>query len=129
MRTAKLSIPMLIFLAVAVSAHSLGVFERPVKLVGTVIPHPAAAPDFTLTDQKGLPFHMANTKGKVVVVTFIYTHCTDLRPFVTMKLKNAREQLGTDADKAVFVAVTTDPKRDTQNVIAAYSRAAGLFDS
>jgi protein SCO1/2 len=100
-----------------------------VKLVGTVIPHPAAAPDFTLTDQKGLPFHMANTKGKVVVVTFIYTHCTDLRPFVTMKLKNAREQLGTDADKAVFVAVTTDPKRDTQNVIAAYSRAAGLFDS
>ena len=43
---------------------------------------------------------MAATRGKVVVMTFIYTHCTDLCPFVTMKLKSARDQLGKDADKA-----------------------------
>jgi protein SCO1/2 len=103
--------------------------QAPVKLTGTVLPHPAAAPDFTLVDQAGQPFHMADTKGRVVVITFIYTHCTDLCPFVTLKLKSAREQLGKDADKAVFVAVTTDPERDTQSVIAAYSKAAGLYDS
>ena len=45
-----------------------------------------------------------------------------------MKLKSARDQLGPDADKVIFVAVTTDPARDTQPIIAAYSKAAGLFD-
>ena len=109
-------------------AFSLGAFEKPVKLAGTEIPHPAAAPDFTLTDQQGQPFHMADTKGRVVVMTFIYTHCTDLCPFITLKVKDARDQLGKDSDKAVFVAVTTDPQRDTEKVIAAYSRAAGLYD-
>jgi cytochrome oxidase Cu insertion factor (SCO1/SenC/PrrC family) len=128
MRTSRAGLRALLFLVFVSGAFSLGIFEKPVTLVGTVIPHPAAAPDFTLADQRGLPFHMAETRGKVVVMTFIYTHCTDLCPFVTMKLKSARDQLGRDADKAVFVAVTTDPARDTQPVIAAYSRAAGLFD-
>lgn len=117
-----------LLLAGFTGAFSRGILERPVKLEGTVIPHPSPAPDFTLTDQQGQPFHMADTKGKVVVMTFIYTHCTDLCPFITLKVKEARDQLGKDADKAVFVAVTTDPARDTQKVIAAYSRAAGLFD-
>jgi cytochrome oxidase Cu insertion factor (SCO1/SenC/PrrC family) len=119
---------MLFLAAFAACSFSLGIFEKRVTLSGTVIPHPAAAADFTLTDQHGLPFTMADTRGRVVVMTFIYTHCTDLCPFVTMKLKSARDQLGKDAEKAVFVAVTTDPERDVQPVIAAYSRAAGLFD-
>jgi len=120
---------LLVFLMTGVCcAFTLGAFEKPVKLAGTEIPHPAAAPDFTLTDQRRQPFHMAETKGRVVVVTFIYTHCTDLCPFIALKVKNARDQLGKDADKAVFVAVTTDPQRDTEQVIAAYSRAAGLYD-
>jgi cytochrome oxidase Cu insertion factor (SCO1/SenC/PrrC family) len=113
----------LVLVMLAAACHA------PVKLAGTVLPHPAAAPDFTLVDQHGQPFHMADTKGSVVVMTFIYTHCTDLCPFVTLKLKSARALLGKDAEKAVFVAVTTDPERDTQSVIAAYSKAAGLFDS
>jgi cytochrome oxidase Cu insertion factor (SCO1/SenC/PrrC family) len=128
MRAPRLVFRMLFLVACVAGSFSLGVFERRVALSGTVIPHPSAARDFTLTDQHGLPFHMADTRGRVVVMTFIYTHCTDLCPFVTMKLKSAREQLGKDADKAVFVAVTTDPERDVQSVIAAYSRAAGLFD-
>jgi cytochrome oxidase Cu insertion factor (SCO1/SenC/PrrC family) len=81
-----------------------------------------------LMDQHGKPFQMASTKGKVVVMTFIYTHCTDLCPFLALKLKNAHDLLGEDADKAVFVAVSTDPQRDTQDAIFAYSRAAGLDD-
>jgi len=54
-------------LAVLISpaAFSLGIFERPAKLSGTVIQHPSPAQDFTLTDQNGLPFHMADTRGKV----------------------------------------------------------------
>ena len=110
-------------------SFGLGILEGPPALVGTVLPHPAPAPDFTLVDQHGLPFHMADAKGRVVVMCFIYTHCTDLCPFVTLKIKSARNVLGKDADKVVFVAVTTDPERDTADVVAAYSKAAGLFDS
>jgi len=129
MRYARTASIVAFMLAVVFGAFSLGAFEKPVNLSGTVIPKPAAAPDFTLTDQQGQPFHMADTKGRVVVMTFIYTHCTDLCPFITLKVKDALDQLGKDADKAVFVAVTTDPQRDTQKVIAAYSRAAGLYDA
>jgi protein SCO1/2 len=128
MRASRPGLQLLFLVAGISGVFSLGAFERQVTLSGTVIPHPAPAPDFTLTDQHGLPFHMADTRGRVVVMTFIYTHCTDLCPFVTMKLKSARDLLGPDAGKAVLVAVTTDPERDTQPVIAAYSRAAGLFD-
>ena len=41
-----------------------GMLEPPVRLSGTTIEHPSPAPDFTLTDQDGRPFHMADTGGK-----------------------------------------------------------------
>ncbi len=129
MRDLRIAFLLVFVLAGVSGAFSLGAFEKPVSLSGTVIPHPAAAPDFTLTDQQGQSFHMADTKGRVVVMTFIYTHCTDICPFITLKVKDTRDQLGKDADKAVFVAVTTDPQRDTEKVIADYSRAAGLYDA
>jgi len=100
----------------------------PGGLVGIIPAHPSPAPDFELIDQHGAPFRLSSARGKVVVVTFIYTHCADVCPYVTMKLKAARDLLGEDASKAVFVAVTTDPWRDTPSVIAEYSREAGLFD-
>ena len=121
-----LAVLTLLLASAGLPAFPAGIFERPVALSGTVIEHPNPAPDFTLTDQDGRAFHMADNRGKVVVMTFIYTHCTDLCPFVTLKVRSARGLLGADADKAVFVAVTTDPRRDTQKVNAAYTRAAGL---
>ncbi|HET6485114.1 MAG TPA: SCO family protein, partial [Spirochaetia bacterium] len=68
-------------------------------------------------------------KGNVVLMTFIYTHCTDLCPFIALKVKDAYQLLGADAKNVVLVAVTTDPKRDIPQVNAAYSRAVGLFDA
>jgi cytochrome oxidase Cu insertion factor (SCO1/SenC/PrrC family) len=98
-------------------------------LNGNVFAQPWAAPDFRLTDQHGWLFHMADTRGKVVVMTYIYTHCTDFCPFVALKLKEAGKLLGAEAGKFVMVAVTTDPQRDTPQVCAAYSKAIGMFDS
>jgi cytochrome oxidase Cu insertion factor (SCO1/SenC/PrrC family) len=99
------------------------------QLAGMVYHKPSPAPDFLLMDQHGSRFRMAQTRGKVVVLTFIYTHCTDVCPFVSLKLKQARALLGKDADRVAFVAVSTDPARDTTPVIAAYSREAGLFEA
>jgi cytochrome oxidase Cu insertion factor (SCO1/SenC/PrrC family) len=98
-------------------------------LGGNVIEHPVQAADFTLTDQHGLPFHMADTRGKVALMSFIYTSCTDICPFEAVKVKVAHDLLGADADKVAFVTVTTDPKRDTPEVMGAYSKTLGMFDA
>ena len=104
--------------------------EQPLTgVVGNLLQHQSRAADFTLTDQHGAPFHMAATKGKVVLMSFIYTHCTDICPFIALKMKDAYALLGSDAANVVFVAVTTDPKRDVPEVTAAYSRELGLFDA
>jgi cytochrome oxidase Cu insertion factor (SCO1/SenC/PrrC family) len=89
---------------------------------------PGAPVDFALTDQHGNAFSMSGTRGKVSIVTFLYTHCTDTCPFLALKVKEAGIMLGADAARVAFVAVTTDPKRDTVPVMADYSRAIGLFD-
>ena len=106
---------------------ALGNREQPVSgLIGTVRERPSPAADFTLTDQHDAAFHMADTKGRVVVLTFIYTHCVDACPYISLKVKNAISLLSRDRDKAAFVAVTTDPKRDIPKVNFAYSQAFGL---
>jgi protein SCO1/2 len=42
-------------------------------------------PDFTLLDQDKRPFHSGSLRGKVVLVTFIYTTCPDVCPLLTAK--------------------------------------------
>ena len=110
-------------------AFALGGKEQPLTgVVDNVLPQSSPAADFTLIDQHNAPFHMADTKGKVVLMTFIYTHCTDICPYIALKVKDAHDLLGADAGKVVFVAVTTDPKRDVPQVTAAYSKEIGLLD-
>jgi cytochrome oxidase Cu insertion factor (SCO1/SenC/PrrC family) len=111
------------------SVSAAGSSEEPAPgLVGNMIHHTVPAPDFTLTDQHGQPFHMADSRGKVVVLCFIYTHCTDICPYISVKVRDAYQLLGPDESKVVFVAVTTDPARDVPEVTRAYSKALGLDD-
>jgi cytochrome oxidase Cu insertion factor (SCO1/SenC/PrrC family) len=118
-----------LFVFLAAAAHSGSTSTAGAQgLIGAVYTPPVPAADFTLTDQHGTPFHMADMAGKVVVFCFIYTHCADTCPYISLKVKTVYGMLGTDAARVEFVAVTTDPQRDTPEVIARYSREAGLFD-
>ncbi len=130
MNPLKVQIAAILACGVVLSISARGNTEQPAAgLVGTVLEHASPAPDFTLTDQHGAAFHMADTKGRVVVLIFIYTHCVDACPYIALKVKNAISLLGRDAGKAAFVAVTTDPKRDIPEVNLAYSRAFALEDA
>jgi len=95
---------------------------------GTVVSPAMPIQDFTLTDQTGKPFTFSSTKGKPVLMAFIYTHCSDVCPFISIKMLQTLNVLGTLADKVELVAIDTDPERDTVPVLAAYSRDLHLYD-
>jgi cytochrome oxidase Cu insertion factor (SCO1/SenC/PrrC family) len=97
-------------------------------LVGTVLPNDPPAPTFTLTDQQNHQYSLSSSKGKVVVLTFLYTHCTDVCPFIATKLKDASTLLGNDNADVDFVVITVDPERDTPALLAAYSKEFGMYD-
>jgi protein SCO1/2 len=88
------------------------------------LPTLGAAPEFALTSQDGAEVTLASLRGKVVAVTFIYTSCPDVCPMLTDKLARVQDELGSDfGSKIVFVSITTDPERDTPDVLKGYAEA------
>ncbi|HYY54146.1 MAG TPA: SCO family protein [Candidatus Dormibacteraeota bacterium] len=84
------------------------------------------APDFTLTDgPTGEVVSLSALRGKVVVLTFLYTTCPDVCPLTAEKLRDARARVGAPADLAL-VAVSVDPRNDTPQATREFIRAHRL---
>jgi protein SCO1 len=82
--------------------------------------------DFTLTDQGGNSFQFKNLRGKVVVVAFAYTTCTDVCPLITAALRQVQSKLSVDERNASYLlTVTTDPEIDSPKVLAGYAKRYG----
>jgi protein SCO1 len=87
------------------------------------LPKIGTAAPFSLTAQDGNRVSLTDLSGKVALITFIYTSCTDTCPLVTAKLAQVQEKLGPDFGGRVrFVSVTVDPERDTPDVLGDYAR-------
>ncbi|HZS79236.1 MAG TPA: SCO family protein [Ktedonobacteraceae bacterium] len=86
------------------------------------------APDFHLKDQFGKPVSLSQFIGKPVVVTFLYTHCPDVCPLIAEKLHAARLALGSDASRVVMLAISVDPKGDTQTTALNFSQTHKMAD-
>ncbi len=57
-------------------------------------------------------------KGKILVMSFIYTNCPDICPLTTHNMKLIQEQIKKDGIKDVqFVELSFDPERDTPSVL------------
>lgn len=78
------------------------------------------AKDFELTDHNGKVRHLADFKGKVVVMFFGYTQCPDVCPTSMAELAEVKKALGADGDKLQGIFVTVDPARDTPEVLKGY---------
>jgi protein SCO1/2 len=99
-------------------AHDAGRDEQLAKI--------GPAPPFTLTTSHGTRLSLADLRGRIVVVTFIYASCADTCPLLTAKLASLREKLGPDfGAKVSFVAITVDPERDTPEILRSYAGAHG----
>jgi len=113
-------------LRLAIAALLLASCAAP-KLVGTEFT-PTVAPGFTLTDGiSGKPITLSAQHGKVVVLSFLYTHCPDTCPLTAETFRKARQQLSDDERAhTLFVAVSVDPQRDTPQAVQAFAREHGL---
>jgi protein SCO1/2 len=90
------------------------------------LPTIGPAPDFALTSQDGKRVALADYRGKVVAVTFIYTSCMDTCPLLTAKMVEVQDELGPAfGAKIAFVSITVDPARDTPEVLKQYARKFG----
>ena len=84
------------------------------------------APAFSLTTQDGVQLSLQALRGKVAVITFIYTSCADTCPLLTVKLAQLQARLGPDfGPKVFFVSITVDPEQDTPEVLKRYAKGHG----
>ena len=68
--------------------------------------------DFSLYDFNGRPRSLLDFRGKVVVLFFGFTHCTDECPTTLSDLAQVMRILGKDADRVQVIFITLDPDRD-----------------
>jgi cytochrome oxidase Cu insertion factor (SCO1/SenC/PrrC family) len=52
------------------------------------------APDFSLTDQFGDPAHLSDFRGRVVLLTFIDSHCSTICPLTAELMTRTEQTLG-----------------------------------
>src|SRR3546814_4907854 len=67
-------------------------------------------------------------RGKIVVLHFIYAGCPDVCPLHADLIGRVQEMVNQTPmrDQVQFVTVTTDPERDTAEVLRGYGEAHGL---
>jgi protein SCO1/2 len=80
----------------------------------------AAGGDFTLTDHNGEKFRLADQRGKVILLFFGYTSCTEACPVILGRVNSVFKQLGPDREKALAIFISVDPQRDTAQVLQEY---------
>ncbi len=83
-------------------------------------------PDFKLVDQDSRAFRVRSLRGKVVLVTFIYTTCPDFCPLLTAKFAGIERTLKSQGLNHHFLlSITTDPETDTPEVLRSYGQRFG----
>jgi len=103
---------------VAAGAARAGGFDGP------TVAHPAPVPDFALRDQNGTLVRLSAERGKVVLLTFLYTHCLGLCPLTAVRLDRAASRLG--ARNVQVLAVSVDPRGDTRAAVRRFVRSHAL---
>jgi protein SCO1/2 len=85
-------------------------------------------PEFALTDQAGRIVSLADVRGKVLAIDFIYTRCPlpDVCPRLAANFaalqRRFHERMGSDL---VLLSITVDPDYDTTAVMADYAKRWG----
>ena len=80
--------------------------------------------DTRLLDQDGreVRFYTDALRGKIVLISFLYTSCTDICPILMSHLSDVQNSLGDRFGKDVFfVSISVDPEDDTPEELKGYA--------
>ena len=81
------------------------------RFEGATLPKGLRAPELRgVRSQDGERISMRSLRGRPVIVTFLYSTCTDTCPAQAQQVKGALNELGTDVPA---LAIAVDPPRDT----------------
>ena len=110
------------FGTVQAAAPSAGTPEAGGESAAREYPNPRPKPNFVLTDTEGRPFPFRDsTEGSMTLLFFGYTNCPDVCPVHMANIAAALHKLPDNVARQVKVVfVTTDPERDTPEVIRAW---------
>ncbi len=91
-------------------------------------------PDVPLVNQDGKTLHFAQFKGKVVLVTLIYTRCPfpDYCPLLSRQFANIQKELAKNPDeyqKTHLLSITLDPNYDKPPILREYGLSYLEHDS
>src|SRR5216683_8010976 len=98
--------------------------------VGTTsyLPVIMTVPSFRLSDTNRRVESLSDLRGKVVMLDFMYTHCTSQCPMIAQRLGRVAAALklaNRPGREARIVSISFDTQRDTPAYLAGYAKAIG----
>jgi protein SCO1/2 len=112
--------------ALALSLASLTHAAGTPPFAGPTIKNPRVPPEFALRDQHGRVIDLARQRGRIVLLTFLYTHCRDVCPLTAEHLEMALQALGRRRSDARILAISVDPVGDTAKAVRQFVRVHRL---
>jgi cytochrome oxidase Cu insertion factor (SCO1/SenC/PrrC family) len=100
----------------------------------TELPFPAdnlrsalVMPSFTLTNQDGHAVSLSHFKGRVVLVTAVYSTCTTTCPMMLTKVRTVLDELTpAERDGMAVIAFSLNPESDTRELRAMTAKMYGI---
>lgn len=114
----------------SVAAHEEEATSRERVRAGSALsPRPALpairpAPDFALPDLDGRIIRLSELRGRVVLLSFIYTRCSSACPLLTNRVALLQRRLGGRPD-VQLLTITVDPERDGPEALRRYAARFG----
>jgi cytochrome oxidase Cu insertion factor (SCO1/SenC/PrrC family) len=79
--------------------------------------------DFDLRDHDGASVRSSSLRGKVVLLTFLDSQCTESCPVIASQIGRAFDLLSASERRRVFaLAISTDPREDTPGSVRTFLR-------
>jgi len=94
---------------------------------GAALPGNVVAPDFTLTDREGRRVSLSQYRGRVTVLTFLYSTCGAACVVIAQQIRGALDELGDEhARPPAVLIVSADPSADTPADVSRFLAAVSL---
>jgi protein SCO1/2 len=87
-----------------------------------VLPELGTVTPFSLVDERGEPFTDAALRGRVTIVSFIFTRCDTICPVTAMKMSRIQEKTFDVGSKVKLVSFSVDPVYDTPERLTAFGQ-------